>query len=133
MAEAVGEMSDIFLSKIASQNAAWLSARQSLIAGNIANANTPGFKTKDVKPFDEVLKGQALTVAKTHSDHLQIASTGSLGVKGSTGDYWETSHSGVNVSLPNEMIKAGEVATQFQLNSTLMKSFHRMLITAFGV
>ena len=38
----------LFLFELASSQARWLELRQSTIATNVANANTPGFKARDV-------------------------------------------------------------------------------------
>ncbi|TAH37583.1 MAG: flagellar basal body rod protein FlgB [Alphaproteobacteria bacterium] len=51
----------------------WAAARQSLIAGNIAHANTPGFQPKDLKPLDfrSVLKAtQSPSLAVTNPKHI---------------------------------------------------------------
>lgn len=125
-------MSEIYLSKLAGSNANWLSTRQTLIAGNVANSSTPGYKSVDVKPFSEALKSTGLTASKTHSMHLTSASGSSGGVGTEMEKSWETYHSGANVSLPQEMIKSGEVSTAYQLNTSVMKSFHRMVVSAFG-
>lgn len=125
-------MSEIYLSKLAGSNANWLSARQTLIAGNVANSSTPGYKSVDVKPFSDALKTTGLTVSKTHSMHLTSSSGSAGGVGSELEDSWETYHSGANVSLPQEMIKSGEVSTAYQLNTSVMKSFHRMVVSAFG-
>jgi Flagella basal body rod protein len=45
-------MGPIHLFDLASQQARWLSARQIAVAENIGNANTPGYKAKDVPPFE---------------------------------------------------------------------------------
>jgi len=126
-------MSEVYLSKLAANNAKWLSIRQSLIAGNIANANSPKFKTVDVRAFDEALNSTGLQATRTHPSHKTIATGNVSGVRTKAGVSWDTYHSGGNVSLPHEMIKAGEVATAYKLNTSVMKSFHRMLITTFGM
>lgn len=127
-------MSEIYLSKLAGSNANWLSARQTLIAGNVANSSTPGYKAVDVKPFSEALKssGAGLSASRTHTMHLVSSSGSSGGVGSEMDETWETYHSGANVSLPQEMIKSGEVSTAYQLNTSVMKSFHRMVVSAFG-
>lgn len=125
-------MSEIYLSKLAGSNANWLSVRQTLIAGNVANSSTPGYKSVDVKPFSDAMKSTGLSASRTHTMHL-VSSSGSAGGVGTQlEDSWETYHSGANVSLPQEMIKSGEVSTAYQLNTSVMKSFHRMVVSAFG-
>ncbi len=44
-------MQPIQLFDLASRQAEWLTIRQQVVAGNIANANTPKFRAKDVTPF----------------------------------------------------------------------------------
>ncbi len=124
-------MSEIYLNKLSSDNANWLSVRQALISGNIANANTPGFKAMDVKPMDE--NGVSFTIMmRTHENHLVSSSSDSNGIGIKQDDVWGVNHSGGSVSLPKEMIKAGEVAGAYQLNTSVIKSFHRMVISVFG-
>ena len=45
-------MEPVSLFDLAAKQAQWLSVRQSAIAGNIANANTPGYRRKDVDFHD---------------------------------------------------------------------------------
>mgnify|MGYP002382504004 CR=1 FL=1 len=40
---------------LAAKQAEWLSVRQSTIAGNIANVNTPGYRALEVESFSKVL------------------------------------------------------------------------------
>ena len=124
-------MSEIYLSSLAKTNASWLAARQSLIAGNVANANTPGFKAKDVEAFDSN-QSMFSNLVQTDSRHLTSGIGNVAGIGTANDSTWDTYHSGGNVSLPQEMLKAGEVAGAFELNTTVMKSFHRMLVSVFG-
>jgi flagellar basal-body rod protein FlgB len=57
----------------------YVSQRQAVIDQNVANADTPGFAPRDLKPFsfDQALKSAqggsgALTMARTNSAHMQI-------------------------------------------------------------
>ena len=59
-------MQPIQLFDLASRQAEWLQARQEVVAGNIANANTPKFRAKDVTPFQAVLDNQNVSMAKTN-------------------------------------------------------------------
>ncbi len=47
-------MEPVHLFDLVSRNNKWLSVRQTAVAGNIANANTPGFKAVDTEPFEKV-------------------------------------------------------------------------------
>ncbi len=59
---------------IASQQNRWLSVRQSVVAQNIANVNTPGFKALDVQPFEAVLNSTGIEMRKTQESHLSPTS-----------------------------------------------------------
>lgn len=43
----------------------WLQQRNTVIAGNIANSNTPGYAPKDLSPFADVLDGASTAMART--------------------------------------------------------------------
>ena len=124
-------MSEIYLHNLGTNHASWLSARQSLIAGNVANANTPGFKAQDVKAFDDNAADFSI-LARTNAAHMTSGLGNVAGQSSHNQTAWETYHSGGNVSVPQEMMKAGEVSTAYELNTSVMKSFHRMVITVFG-
>ena len=48
-------MTGVYLFDLASQQARYLAVRQATIASNVANANTPDYKARDVVPFSEVM------------------------------------------------------------------------------
>ena len=58
------------LFELAAKQSQWLSVRQSAIAGNIANANTPGFRALEVEPFEKVLDGTRVGLRATQAAHL---------------------------------------------------------------
>lgn len=115
---------------IASQQNHWLSVRQSVLAQNIANANTPGYKALDVTPFEAVLNATGIEMHKTQPTHL--SPTNSAGSETDTQEdaKWEVVHSGNSVSLEEQMLKAGEVAGAYARNTSVMKTFHRMLLAS---
>lgn len=113
-------MGQINLFAVASQQAQWLSVRQSAIAQNVVNANTPGYKAVDVTPFERVLE-QAQFDAASGSEGIQRAS---MRLEKSV----EVKPSGNSVSLEQELIKADEVNRAYSLNTSIVKSFHRMLM-----
>jgi flagellar basal-body rod protein FlgB len=122
-------MDPVSLFDLASQQARWLSVRQSAVASNIANVNTPGFRATDVEPFEHVLDKSRVAMATTHPTHISL---------GSTKDQFnvrETADKGIarlpsdnTVVLEDEMLKAGEVGLAYQLNTSIVKSFHRMML-----
>ena len=60
---------DVGLFQLAERRLAWADARQRLLAQNVANANTPGWQTRDLTPFGSALGNVAMT--QTSGAHLQ--------------------------------------------------------------
>ncbi len=60
----------IGLFDLAEKRLAWVDQRQTLLAQNIANANTPGYQAKDVTPFAQTLAEMAPDLARTNARHL---------------------------------------------------------------
>ena len=63
-------MEPVNLFDLAAKQAQWLAVRQSAIAGNIANANTPGYRAVDVEPFEKVLDQTGVSLTATQAGHL---------------------------------------------------------------
>jgi len=80
-----------------------LSARQKLVAGNIANADTPGYRTQDIDFQAEFQNAGGLP---------QTVPVGGLPVK----------NDGNDVSLDRESRLLAENALRFQLASQLLKT-----------
>jgi flagellar basal-body rod protein FlgB len=123
-------MSSIFLFNIASQRNQWLSLRQETIAGNVANANTPGYAAHDVQPFEAVLQSSRLELATTDPAHVVQPAQQLSNVEEKQEDNWQVYDSGNSVSLEKEMVKAGEINGAFALNNNVIKTFHRMLLSS---
>jgi len=123
-------MGGIHLFALASDHGRWLGVRQSTVASNIANANTPGFAAMDVEPFESVLDSTELSLAATNPGHMRTASGDPSGVEVGRETPWEVYHSGNSVSLEQELIKAGQVTGAYQLDTSVVKAFHRMLLSS---
>ena len=123
-------MGPLQLFKVASQHNQWLAVRQSTIAGNIANVNTPGFKALDTEPFEIALESTRLAMASPRSGHMTFAAAGVPVREVRQEEAWEVMHSGNTVSLEQELIKAGDINRSFSLNTSVIKAFHRMLLAS---
>src|SRR5579872_4145932 len=61
----------IGLLDLAERRMSWADQRQTVLAENIANANTPGYKPRDLRPFETALaNASTVTLAQTESNHL---------------------------------------------------------------
>lgn len=121
-------MDPVNLFDLAAQQARWLSVRQNAIAGNVANANTPGYRTHDVEPFERVLDRTRVAMTATQSGHLTGGATAAgLSVKPEEPKN-AVLPSDNTVALEDELMKAGEVRRAFELNTAIVKAFHRMIM-----
>ena len=121
-------MGPLYLFELASSQARWLELRQSTIATNVANANTPGFKARDVEPFSKVLDGTPVRLATTSPAHLQLSAAETDTRATAKKDSWDVVHSGNSVSLEQEMIKGSDVNRDYSTNSAIMRLFNRMIL-----
>jgi flagellar basal-body rod protein FlgB len=124
-------MGPVHLFALATRHNQYLAARQTTIAGNIANAATPGFKTLDLEPFNATMESTRLQVAVSNAKHMAPGEVGAgADVSATEGAPWDVVHSGNSVSVEQELLKASETKGAFGLNTQLMRSFHRMLMAA---
>lgn len=113
----------------------WAQARQGLIAENVANADTPNFRPKDLKP--PVAPGEAgvgtgaLAMAQTSPLHLAAAGAGRAEDSQNAARF-ETRPSGNGVNLETEMVKAADNQADYQLAASLYQKSLAMLRTAAG-
>ena len=118
---------------IVSRHNTWLAVRQTAIGSNIANANTTGFRAQDVQPFEMAVEQARLALAATQPGHLAAGPKEAPTIELRREEPWEVTHSGNNVSLEQELLKAGEVNRAFRLNTSVAKAFHRMIMTSAKV
>jgi flagellar basal-body rod protein FlgB len=90
-----------------------LSARQKLVASNIANVDTPGYKTKDIDFQFEFM-------SQLEAGSPNVVETPGLVVK----------NDGNNVSLDREARLLSENALRFNLASSLMKTQLKLINSA---
>ncbi|MEA3536065.1 flagellar basal body rod protein FlgB [Rhizobium sp. CC-YZS058] len=121
-------MQPIQLFELASRQAQWLSVRQGVVAGNIANASTPHYAAKDVTPFQSVMQQTGVQMAATNPAHFRDAPLASQITETALNNEAEVQQSGNSVELEKELMKAGEIKRDYELNTGLVKSFHRMML-----
>lgn len=121
-------MQPVNLFDLATQQAKWLSVRQTTVASNVANINTAGYKALEVEPFENVLNGTRVALRNTNPNHLQFGATNaSFSVTSKDDPAVLPSENTVN--MEDELSNAGEVRRAFELNTAIVKAFHRMLMT----
>lgn len=114
----------------ASQRIEWLTERQRVIAGNVANANTPGYKAQDVAPFESLMtRTPTGTLNLTHERHLAGTQRAAVEARPDP-TAWEESLDGNTVVLEQQTIRANETFEQFNLASQAYKKGHELLTLA---
>jgi flagellar basal-body rod protein FlgB len=118
----------VYLFDLAFQRSQWLSVRQTAVAENIANANTPNYRARDVEPFAATLDQTSggLTMVATSAGHLSLESAPVRASTVNAARSWDITSHGNDVSMEKELIKAGEVTRDYSLNVSIVKTFHRM-------
>ena len=114
----------------------WAQARQGLIAENVANADMPGFKPRDlVEPrldrATSTLASSGTALALTSPAHIAPAGQG-VGADPKRAKGFEIRPSGNGVNLEDEMMKAGENQSDYQLAASLYQHSLTTLKIAVG-
>ncbi len=115
----------------------WLTQRQSVLSQNIANADTPKYKARDLKPlnFDGMIKRrvQPLRLNVTNADHLKgrVRNVGEFAV-GKEKKPYETTPSGNSVILEEQMNKVNETAISNKIMTDIYRKHIDMIKIAIG-
>ncbi|MBN9260291.1 MAG: hypothetical protein BGN89_15795 [Alphaproteobacteria bacterium 64-6] len=123
-------MDDLALFSIGSDRNRWLATRSAALADNIANADTPGFKARDVPTFEAALSSANVAMLRTNGNHLAPTQFGArtFDLVNRPGEV--PKHSGNTVSLETELANLGETRSQHSLVSGILGAFHRMLLSS---
>jgi flagellar basal-body rod protein FlgB len=115
---------------VVSRHVSWLQGRQEILAENIANSDTPRYRSKDIAPFALTLQSTAGQLTTTNPKHISTGdpsnSIGAFEVVYSNNS--DVSYSGNDVSLEREMKKLGESSLAFSFDTSVMRLFHQMTL-----
>ena len=117
---------------LAERRLAWADQRQAVLAQNIANANTPGYKPHDLKPFAATLDSAVgVSIERTQPNHL----SGTAGTA-SPNEVVDRSHTqspdGNAVALDEQLVKVADTETAHALVTTIYRKYLSMFNTALG-
>jgi flagellar basal-body rod protein FlgB len=115
----------------------WLADRQRVLAQNVANADTPGFRTHDLEPLDfkkaMAEPPQRTTLALTSPGHISATATSEVGKYGSPrAKSFEVRPNGNAVVLEDEMIKVAQNQMDHQAVTSLYSRSLGLIKTALG-
>jgi len=115
-----------------------LADRQQVIAQNLANSETPGYKARDVsEPDFAALVGSSGMVVRPRVELTQrMKSLGAVQPLGAgvilDKDVTETKPDGNNVTIEEQLLKMGQVQADFAAMTNLYRKQMMMLKTALG-
>jgi flagellar basal-body rod protein FlgB len=116
----------------------WHQSRQSLLAENVANAATPGYRGRDLEAFgfEKHMQDMAtgmVTTAVTQPGHI-LASTSdnAAGFPARSANSFEITPEGNGVTLEDEMMKVAQNQMDYQAVTSLYTRSMRLLKTALG-
>ncbi|MEM8957475.1 MAG: FlgB family protein [Pseudomonadota bacterium] len=126
--------SDLSLFRLATAKAEHAVARQTVTAENMAHADTPGYKARDLPPFAEVYRAPRddSGLRTVHPAHFRT------GLGGATPDArpdplaGNASPNGNTVSIETEMIRASEIKRNHDLALSVYGSGLKLLRAALG-
>lgn len=114
----------------------WLGSRQKVLSHNIANADTPGFRGRDLEPlsFRELLNrpDNAMRVARTEAGHIAPPGEASDVYRRSREAGYDTNPADNSVSLEDEIIKVNDTRMAYDLASSLYRKHVQMVKMAIG-
>ena len=115
----------------------WHQARQGLLAENVANAETPGYKGRDLKAFGFTEHMANLSTAKietmtTQPTHISVQATGADGFGARDMNSFEVTPEGNGVTLEDEMMKVTSNQMDYQTITAIYTRSLSILKSALG-
>jgi len=115
----------------------WLGQRQTVLADNIANADTPGYTPRDLKEADfastlkRALKPMAPRV--THAGHIDASIPPPQEPEAEDSrETYETAPSGNAVVIEEQMVKVAETQMTYRTMTNLYRKHAQLFMTALG-
>lgn len=130
------DLKQIPIIALAKQRLGWLGRRQEVLAQNIANADTPAYRPRDLKPFrfrELVEQPATVNMDVTSEGHLGGRRKRAAGFKSSEDRRpYETAPAGNAVILEEQMAKVNETSLSYSLANELYRKQLGMFRTAVG-
>ena len=127
-------LQDISIFGLASTRMEWLTLRQQTVAQNVANADTPGYKAREISSFGDVLSGEmrATGLEATDPRHLGASSSGIAPDVFDDPTSVDEKMNGNTVSVEREAIKADAIASDFSMAINLYRKSNELLTLAIS-
>ena len=115
------------VTRMANALAAHAAARQSVIASNVAHADTPGYRARDVEDFNEMFRRMQAERA-WGGEGLSSPAPRTLKPKPGAA----LSPNGNSVALETEMMNAAATKHQFDMAVSIYRSVNEIIRTSLG-
>ncbi len=118
------------LTRMAQALAAHAGARLGVIAGNVANADTPGYRRRDIPDFASLMADDGATMRATRPGHIAAsagASAFEARVVAGAG-----SPDGNTVSLEQEMVHAAEARQEHDMALAIFRATSDVIRLSLG-
>lgn len=122
----------IGLFDLAEKRLVWTAQRQSVLATNIANANTPAFQARDIQSFASMLSGGG-SIEPVRTQPAHMSGTAPSGLASLTTDPPKArALDGNSVALDQQLTKVADTETAQALVTTIWKKYMGMFRMALG-
>jgi len=130
-------LADLPLITALTEKMKWHQTRQGLLAENVANAETPGYRGRDLKAFGFQEHMRNLSVTRiatdvTHAGHIAAAGSGADGFGARRINNFEITPEGNGVTLEDEMMKVTSNQMDYQAATTIYTRSLKLIRTALG-
>ncbi len=130
------DLNSITLFQALQKRMEWLNQRQKVLAENIANADTPGYRPRDLKQpsFRELLNAQKPKFAAktTQANHIATGTERPEYKAPKQRHTYEEAPDGNAVSLEEQMLKVAENRIDYELTVNLYRKQVGLIKTAIG-
>jgi len=130
------DLPDVPLFAMLRQRMTWLHQRQDVLSENVANADTPNYVARDLKPldFEQALSGAApgASLVTTNVRHISLTPAHAGKFEDHETPDQESSPNGNSVALEAEMVKVSDTQAQFQAAANIYAKAMTMMKEAIG-
>ena len=113
----------------------YLGQRQAVLAQNVANANTPGYKAKELsafKTFSEEMQAASSSMQVTNEKHITPAGMAGANAMTKKMRSFEVLPTGNSVDLEQQMMEVTATNVEYQADTSILHKFMGMLKLAIG-
>ncbi|ODT83815.1 flagellar basal body rod protein FlgB [Devosia sp.] len=115
----------------------WHQTRQGLLAENVANAETPGYRGRDLAQYNFAERASAsssatLSTTVTQPLHISVTSSGEAAFGAQRMANFEITPEGNGITLEDEMMKVTTNMMDYQAATSVYQKSLKILKTALG-